>query len=137
MTVVPTADRFEPVPDRIAFGMVLFLASEVMFFGALFGAYFFLRVQTAVWPPRDVTLDAVEPAFATVLLVASSGTMVLAERAAERRLAGRLRAEAVALRRELRRHRLQRAAPDRARLCVRTADEEARAAGECSLGSER
>jgi cytochrome c oxidase subunit 3 len=84
MMVVPTADRVEPVPDRIVFGMVLFLASEVMFFGALFGAYFFLRVQTAVWPPRDITLDAVEPALATVLLVASSGTMVLAERAADR-----------------------------------------------------
>jgi Cytochrome C and Quinol oxidase polypeptide I len=32
--------------------MVLFIASEVMFFGGLFGAYFTIRAAATVWPPE-------------------------------------------------------------------------------------
>ena len=35
-------------------GMVLFIASEVMLFGGLFAAYFFVRNQADVWPPEGV-----------------------------------------------------------------------------------
>lgn len=56
-------------------GMVLFLASEVMFFGGLFAAYFTLRSAASVWPPRGVELDLLEPSFATLLLVSSSATV--------------------------------------------------------------
>ena len=58
-----------------ALGMVLFIASEIMFFGGLFAAYFSLRAAQAQWPPEGsprpgVTLASV----ATGLLVASSFT---------------------------------------------------------------
>ena len=33
-------------------GMVLFIASEVMFFGGLFGAYFTIRSAATQWPPE-------------------------------------------------------------------------------------
>ena len=32
-------------------GMLLFITSEVMFFGGLFAAYFSLRANAAQWPP--------------------------------------------------------------------------------------
>ena len=32
-------------------GFILFLASEVMFFGGLFAAYFIARADSPVWPP--------------------------------------------------------------------------------------
>ena len=55
--------------------MVLFLASELMFFGGLFAAYFTLRTAAAVWPPNDVELDLPLTAVATALLVLSSFSM--------------------------------------------------------------
>jgi cytochrome c oxidase subunit 3 len=40
-----------PVP--LVLGMVLFIASEMVFFGGLFAAYYALRSVTATWPPKD------------------------------------------------------------------------------------
>jgi cytochrome c oxidase subunit 3 len=58
---------------------VVWLASEVTFFGSLFGAYFTLRsAATGPWPPADVELETAFTGLATLLLVASSGTMQLA-----------------------------------------------------------
>lgn len=59
----------------LVFGMVLFLASELMLFGSLFGAYFSLRNATPVWPPADVHLRLGLTLVATVILTASSATM--------------------------------------------------------------
>jgi len=73
-----------PFPVRahpLVFGTVLFLASELMFFAALFAAYFDLRANRAVWPPPGVHLDVAEASFGTFLLLASSVVMVLASRA--------------------------------------------------------
>ena len=58
-------------------GMILFITSEVMFFGGLFAAYFNIRANAAQWPPEQFhdTLQIfpfVGPA--TVLLVISSFT---------------------------------------------------------------
>jgi cytochrome c oxidase subunit III len=58
--------------------MILFLGSELMFFAALFAAYFTMRARAATWPPRGTELDLWVPTFFTVLLVLSSGTMQLA-----------------------------------------------------------
>jgi cytochrome c oxidase subunit 3 len=59
-------------------GMVLFIASEVMFFGGLFGAYFSLRADAKVWPPAGLErLHATLPAIFTVVLVLSSVTLQL------------------------------------------------------------
>ncbi|HLW47767.1 MAG TPA: cytochrome c oxidase subunit 3 [bacterium] len=61
-------------PAPLVVGMVLFIASETMFFGALFGTYYTLRAETPVWPPRGVDLNSsvAEMAVATAILAASS-----------------------------------------------------------------
>jgi cytochrome c oxidase subunit 3 len=60
-------------------GMVLFIASEVMFFGGLFGAYFTIRSSATQWPPEgtDVHLETWYAAVLTAILVTSSVTMQL------------------------------------------------------------
>jgi cytochrome c oxidase subunit III len=57
-------------------GIWLFLASEVMLFGALFSTYVILRTGATVWPHGELNVPL--GAFNTVLLIASSVTMVLA-----------------------------------------------------------
>jgi cytochrome c oxidase subunit 3 len=53
-------------------GMVLFIASEVMLFGGLFAAYFFVRNQADVWPPEGVhEVSAGLGAVLTAILIAS------------------------------------------------------------------
>jgi cytochrome c oxidase subunit 3 len=71
--------------------MVLFLASEVMLFGSLFAAYFFLRALTPVWPPEGVELEMISPTVATVILSASSFSLLAGLRALERGGLGRFR----------------------------------------------
>lgn len=90
-TVVPVADRTErPEPlaatsaSPLAVGVVVWLASEVMFFAGLFAAYFVLRSENDPWPPAGTHLDVAQAALSTVLLLTSSFTMHLAVRAAER-----------------------------------------------------
>ena len=58
------------------FGTWLFLASEVMLFGALFSTYILLRTGAEEWPHGElsVTLGAIN----TVILITSSVTMVMA-----------------------------------------------------------
>jgi cytochrome c oxidase subunit III len=77
---VPPAEADLTVASRArtpppVFGMVLFLASELMFFGGLFASYFTLRSLAAPWPPSDVRLDLPLTVAATVLLTTSSLTM--------------------------------------------------------------
>src|SRR5207245_1205912 len=73
------------------FGMVLFLSSEAMFFGALLFVYYYLRSGTALWPPPGVWIELVESAIATAILLASSGMVMLAEWAVANADARRLR----------------------------------------------
>ena len=87
MAVVDTASLQErPAEERhkpggissSLLGMVLFIASEVMFFGGLFGAYFTIRSAATQWPPPDTPhLSAPYAAILTTILVASSVTMQL------------------------------------------------------------
>jgi cytochrome c oxidase subunit III len=59
-------------------GMVIFITSEMMFFGALFGAYFTIRAQAGEWPPADTPpIDALRTGIFTIFLVASSFTQHL------------------------------------------------------------
>lgn len=54
-------------------GMVLFVASEAMFFAAFFGAYFSIRSASKVWPPPGIPVPKLGlPAVATAMLVGSS-----------------------------------------------------------------
>jgi cytochrome c oxidase subunit III len=59
-------------------GIWLFLASEVMLFGALFSSYVLLRVGADVWPHgRDVGLSVPLATVNTMVLIGSSVTMVM------------------------------------------------------------
>jgi cytochrome c oxidase subunit 3 len=59
-------------------GMILFIASEVMFFGGFFGAYFDIRAGQKVWPPATPHIEHLEiwpiATLLTILLVSSSFT---------------------------------------------------------------
>jgi cytochrome c oxidase subunit III len=64
------------------FGIWLFLASEVMLFGALFSSYVLIRTGAPHWPPEgglssDI-LNVPLGTFNTAVLITSSITMVLA-----------------------------------------------------------
>jgi len=58
-------------------GIWLFLASEVMLFGALFSTYILLRVGASVWPNGSDILSVPIGTFNTIVLISSSVTMVL------------------------------------------------------------
>jgi cytochrome c oxidase subunit 3 len=68
----------------LAVGAIVWLASELMFFGGLFAAYFTLRSMSSEWPPSDIELEWVASFLNTLVLIASSGTMILGVRALER-----------------------------------------------------
>ncbi len=72
-------------------GMLLFITSEVMFFGGLFAAYFSLRSNAPQWPPDNpATHEAFQLAIlpfvgpATILLILSSVTCQFAVRGIRR-----------------------------------------------------
>jgi cytochrome c oxidase subunit III len=59
-------------------GIWLFLASEVMLFGSLFSSYVLLRTGAETWPDQSSILSVPLATLNTVILIASSVTMVLA-----------------------------------------------------------
>ena len=65
-------------------GIILFLASDIMLFAPFFAAYFLLRSTTEVWPAEGVELDLLRAGAATLVLVSSSFTLMVADRALER-----------------------------------------------------
>jgi cytochrome c oxidase subunit III len=65
-------------PSLLAVGTVVWLASELMFFGGLFAAYFTLRANATIWPPRGTHLETASALIGTIVLVASSGTLHVA-----------------------------------------------------------
>jgi cytochrome c oxidase subunit 3 len=82
---VSTSVKSVPIRAHpLVLGVVLFLASELMFFSGLFAAYFDLRANRAAWPPLGVHLDVVESSFGTLLLLLSSVVMILMTRAMDR-----------------------------------------------------
>jgi cytochrome c oxidase subunit 3 len=68
----------EGIGNTALLGMMLFIASEVMFFGGLFGVYFNIRTISTNWPalPEGVEFH-LNPlvVIGTVILVVSSFTM--------------------------------------------------------------
>jgi len=59
-------------------GIWLFLASEVMLFGALFATYLMLRLGSSDWPVGTTYLAPGWAALNTIVLITSSVTMVMA-----------------------------------------------------------
>jgi cytochrome c oxidase subunit III len=57
-------------------GMWLFLASEVMLFGSLFSSYALLRSGAMAWPDQSSIVNVRLAAINTVVLIASSVTIV-------------------------------------------------------------
>jgi cytochrome c oxidase subunit 3 len=62
-------------PKLLQVGVIVWLASELMFFSGLFAAYFSLRAADHPWPPVGDKLDVPPVLVATILLVLSSFTM--------------------------------------------------------------
>lgn len=66
---------------RPVLGMVLFVASEAMFFAAFFAAYFTIRANETTWPPAGIPHLKIDIAsILTVILVLSSVAVQLAVR---------------------------------------------------------
>jgi cytochrome c oxidase subunit 3 len=62
--------------DATTLGMLLFIISEVMLFGAFFTAYFFIRVVgDAPWPAEGEHLPVAIAGINTAILISSSFTM--------------------------------------------------------------
>jgi cytochrome c oxidase subunit III len=85
VTTEPAETTRSPrAPSIVGVGVVVWLASELMFFAGLFGAYFTLRSGNDVWPPHGVELETARTAAATAVLIVSSGSMHLAIAASRR-----------------------------------------------------
>lgn len=68
-----------------AWGALLLIAAETALFGTLLGSYYYLRFNSATWPPDGVELPAVAlPVALTGALVLSAPPMLLAADAARR-----------------------------------------------------
>jgi cytochrome c oxidase subunit 3 len=71
----PEANRSSRVESQML-GMLLFIISEVMVFGAFFTAYFFIRiVQNNPWPAHGTELPKVVAGVNTAILLSSSLTI--------------------------------------------------------------
>ena len=71
----PIANQSSRVNASIL-GMLLFIASEIMLFGAFFTAYFFVRVVNGIeWPQPPFELPVFVAGVNTAILVTSSFTM--------------------------------------------------------------
>jgi len=75
----PEANRSSRVDPQML-GMLLFIISEIMVFGAFFTAYFFIRVVGgADWPAEGTHLPKLIAGVNTAILVSSSFTLHWAE----------------------------------------------------------
>jgi cytochrome c oxidase subunit 3 len=80
----PAANRSSRVDPNLL-GMLLFIISEVMVFGAFFTAYFFIRVaQGDPWPAHGTKLPVEVAGVNTAILVSSSFTLHWAEASIKR-----------------------------------------------------
>lgn len=86
MGAATTSTVSHSAPGRTTgqFGVVVFLASDIMLFAPFFAAYFLLRSTSDAWPPEGAELDMLRAAAATLVLVASSFTLIAGDRAEAR-----------------------------------------------------
>jgi cytochrome c oxidase subunit 3 len=85
LDIVATARR-EPVVSSSLLGMLLFIASEAMFFAGLISAFTIVRSGAPVWPPPgQPRLPLEETALNTAALLASGVLLIFARRAFNRR----------------------------------------------------
>jgi len=80
----PEANRSSRV-EPATLGMLLFICSEIMIFGAFFTAYFFVRVVGhAPWPANGTELPKLTALFNTFILISSSFTIHFAQESIKR-----------------------------------------------------
>jgi cytochrome c oxidase subunit 3 len=80
----PEANRSSRVEPQLL-GMLLFIISEVMVFGAFFTAYFFIRIASGeAWPAHGTHLPETVAGINTAILVSSSFTLHWAETSIKR-----------------------------------------------------
>ena len=80
----PDANRSSRV-EPATLGMLLFICSEIMIFGAFFTAYFFVRVVGhAPWPANGTELPKLVAGFNTFILISSSFTIHFAQESIKR-----------------------------------------------------
>ena len=87
-------------------GIWLFLASEVMLFGSLFSSYALLRTGAPTWPHQADIVSVPLATLNTVVLIASSVTMVMAWASLAPHAAGVRRGDPAAAAAGLRKYRL-------------------------------
>ena len=58
--------------DFRTFGLLVFLISESLMFGALFASYLIYRSAQETWPPEGTEVELLVPAINTIILVSSS-----------------------------------------------------------------
>lgn len=76
---------------NVKLGIWLFLASEVMLFGALFASYILLRIGAPTWPKGPEELNVPLGALNTIILIGSSVSMVMSWASLMRKQPGRYR----------------------------------------------
>jgi cytochrome c oxidase subunit 3 len=77
-------------PSMVSVGTIIWLASDLMFFAALFAAYYTIRAQsTDLWDERTAMLNLPFATVNTTILVLSSVTCQMGVFAAERNQVGR------------------------------------------------
>jgi heme/copper-type cytochrome/quinol oxidase subunit 3 len=76
-----TERRAKPEISGPVMGMILFVASEAMFFAAFFGGFFTIKANEPVWPPPGIHLKIDVATILTVILVTSSVCVQIAMRA--------------------------------------------------------
>ena len=69
--------RFDTGEYNAKLGIWLFLASEIMLFGAFFSSYLFLRAQAVNWPVESSLMNVPIGTANTLVLIVSSMTMVM------------------------------------------------------------
>lgn len=77
--LIPYIDEPHPVTGvtNSKLGVWLFIASEIMLFGALFSSYIILRVADPTWPHGWTVLNVPLATLNTMILITSSVTMVM------------------------------------------------------------
>jgi cytochrome c oxidase subunit III len=59
-------------PDLRTMGLITFLLSESLMFGALFAVYLVMKSRLPVWPPEGTDVELLLPSINTAILIASS-----------------------------------------------------------------
>lgn len=73
-TLVGTPDQIQKL---LRFGFMFFLLSEVMFFGAFFGYYFYIAALSPTWPPPGYAPLPLTPAIINTALLVTSGFLYM------------------------------------------------------------